>query len=122
MEIVRRENTELDSAQMARMVAQAAEDKKARNVVVLDMRGISPVTDYFIICSGFSSTQVKAIADHIEEKMDQIPVKKHHGEGYDNARWVLLDFGDVVAHVFHDHERSFYNLERLWGDAQVVDF
>lgn len=98
-------------------VAAAASDKKARNIVILDMQGISMVTDYYVICSAFSTTQVKAIADHIEENLklkNQPAIRK---EGYREGRWVLLDYGDCVVHIFVEEERAFYDLERLWGEA-----
>lgn len=99
-------------------VAEAASEKKARDIVVLDMIGISMVTDYFIICSANSTTQVKAIADHIEEKLDEQGVRPINKEGYREARWVLLDYGTCVVHIFVEEERQFYDLERLWGDAE----
>ena len=100
------------------LVAAAASDKKARDIVILNMQGISFVTDYFVICSANSTSQVQAIADNIEEKLDQQAIKLLHKEGYREARWVLLDYGSCVAHVFVEDDRRFYNLERLWGDAK----
>ena len=100
----------------------AAEDKKAKNIVVLDIEAISSVCDYFIICSGNSSTQVKAIAENIEERLEEQGINLIRKEGMAEARWILLDYGDFVFHVFLEEERNYYNLERLWGDAKVVDF
>lgn len=108
--------------EVASLIALAAEDKKARDVVVLDLRDISVVCDYFVILSGNSSTQVKAIAENIEESLEQKGIRVSRIEGKQDARWVLLDYGSVVAHVFQEAERSFYNLEHLWGDAKVVHF
>ncbi|MDI3257354.1 MAG: ribosome silencing factor [Kyrpidia sp.] len=111
------------SAQMARLAhlaADAAVDKKAGNVVILDIRELSIIADYFVICSGQSRTQVQAIADHVREKMEEHGALVRGVEGRDEARWILLDFGDVVVHVFREEEREFYHLERLWGDAPVV--
>lgn len=116
-----RDQIGLEAMEVAQLAAEAAADKKAGNVVVLDMKDVSSVTDYFVICSASNSIQVRAIADHIEEKLESIKSKRFHREGYDGARWILLDFGDVVVHVFHDQERDFYNLERLWGDAAIVN-
>lgn len=110
----------MEAAQLASVAAQAAQSKKAKDVVLLDMRGISSVTDYFVICHGSSAIQIRAIADHILEQMEALGAPRHHVEGYQNARWILLDFGDVVVHVFHENERGFYSLERLWGDAAAV--
>jgi ribosome-associated protein len=100
-------------------VAAAASDKKARDIVILDMQGISMVTDYFVICSANSTTQVQAIAEHMEEKLREQGVKTYHREGYREARWILLDFGSCIAHIFVEEDRRFYNLERLWNDAKL---
>lgn len=100
----------------------AASSKKAHDVKVLDVRGISPIADYFVICSGSSTTQVRAIADEVEDKLLQSGCCLLHKEGYDAARWILLDFGDVIIHIFHDEDRDFYGLERLWADAEVINF
>lgn len=118
----RKENGYLDAAQLIRAVAEAAEEKKARGLVILDVQGLSSVTDYFVICHGTSTVQVRAIAEHIRKKLIEQAVRYRHAEGLSEGRWALLDYGDVVVHVFHEHERHFYNLERLWGDAQVVHF
>lgn len=101
---------------------EAADSKKARDIKVLDIRDISPITDYFVICSGTSTIQVKAIADEVEEKLTEKGFYLYHKEGYNTARWILLDFGDVIVHVFHEEDRDFYNLERLWADAEVINF
>lgn len=104
---------------MPQLIAKAASDKKAFDIQILDMRNITLVTDYFIICSGNSTTQVKAIADNIDEKLTETGIKLLRKEGYNEARWILLDFGNCVVHVFLDDERRFYNLERLWGEAKT---
>ncbi len=108
--------------QVASFITEAAADKKARNVVVLDLHEISVVCDYFVICSGNSSTQVKAIAENIERQLKVEGIRVARIEGMRDARWILLDYGSVVAHVFLEEERAFYNLEHLWGDARVVYF
>lgn len=104
-----------------RVAVRAADEKKAENIVALNMKGISLVADYFMICHGNSEKQVQAIAREIKEKAEeqQIPVKRL--EGFDEAKWVLVDLGDVVVHVFHKDDRAYYNLERLWGDAPLED-
>jgi ribosome-associated protein len=107
----------LNSRAKALLAAEAAEDKRACDVVVLDVSAVTLVSDYFVICSGTSRVQIKAIADGVREKLSERGVKLHHQEGYDTATWILLDYGDVVVHVFNEHEREFYDLERLWGDA-----
>lgn len=99
----------------------AADDKKAENIIVLNMKGISLIADYFVICHGNSDKQVQAIAREIKEKVYEKGYDIKRLEGFDEARWVLVDLGDVVVHVFHREERSYYNLERLWGDAPIED-
>lgn len=112
----------VESAYSAQVAALSADDKKGKDVRILDIRSISTVADYFVICSGTSSTHIRAIADNVEDQLSLLGLKLHHAEGYHNGRWILLDFIDVVVHVMHDEERSFYNLERLWGDAREVTF
>jgi len=102
------------------IAVQAAEDKKAIDITVLDIREISVIADYFIICSGRSGTQVQAIVENIQERLERDNVVTLRREGFREGNWVLLDYGDVIIHVFRESERQFYNLERLWGDAQVV--
>ncbi|HWI52615.1 MAG TPA: ribosome silencing factor, partial [Symbiobacteriaceae bacterium] len=98
------------------------DEKKGKDVRILDIRSISSVADYFVICTGTSATHVRAIVDFVEEKLTEFGLRLHHMEGYQNGRWILLDFSDVVVHVMQAEERSFYNLERLWGDAPEVAF
>jgi ribosome-associated protein len=112
----------LDSKLAISIACNAAENKQAIDIKVLDIKDISPIADYFIICSGNSSTQVKAIADEIEDKLTESGFPISHREGYDTARWILLDFGDIIIHVFHNEDREFYDIERLWADAEVVNF
>jgi ribosome-associated protein len=105
---------------MEQMV-DAVEDKKAINVVTLNLEGISLIADYFIICHGNSETQVQAIASSVRDKAGELSLRVRGIEGMNTARWVLVDLGDVVVHIFHRDEREFYNLERLWSDAKVVE-
>jgi len=109
----------LQSLKLAREAADLALSKKAEDIVILDLRGISTVTDFFVICSGSSDTHVKAISDAIESGLEAKGVRKWHIEGYRHRRWVLLDYVDVVVHVFNHKIREFYLLERLWGDAKI---
>jgi ribosome-associated protein len=109
----------LTSLKLAREAANLALSKKAEDVVILDLRGLSTVTDFFVICSGSSDTHVRAISDAIEDGLEAKGVRKWHIEGYTHRRWVLLDYVDVVVHVFHHKTREFYLLERLWGDAEI---
>ncbi len=110
------ENT-MSSADLAQIAAAAASEKKAQNIIIMDMRQTLPVTDYFVIASGTSTTQVQAIADAVEEKLEEAGIRILHKEGYREAQWILLDYGYFVAHIFVNEERQFYNLERLWADA-----
>jgi ribosome-associated protein len=105
---------------MSEMV-DAVEDKKAMNVVTMDLQGVSLIADYFVICHGNSETQVQAIATSVRDKAGELGVRVRGLEGMNTARWVLIDLGDVIVHVFHRDEREFYNLERLWSDAKIVE-
>ncbi|MDR7486194.1 MAG: ribosome silencing factor [Armatimonadota bacterium] len=103
----------------ALLAAEIAEAKRAEDVVVLDLRALTLVTDYFVICTGASRVQIRAIADAIAEALDAQHVRGVR-EGDESAQWVLLDYGDAVVHIFGPEARAFYRLERLWGDAPVV--
>ena len=98
-------------------VAELAHERKAYDVIVLDLRGISSATDFFVLASGNSDVQVKAIAEHISEQLRVEGTRANHVEGLQGGRWVLLDYIDFVVHVFHPQARDFYQLENLWGDA-----
>ena len=100
---------------------RAALDKKAADVVVLDLRNTSAFTDFFVLCSGTSQRQVKAIADAVEETLRAAKVRPAHVEGYDRADWILMDFFTFIVHVFTPQTRTFYALERLWGDAERIE-
>ena len=108
------------AADVARAV-RAALDKKASDVVVLDLRSTPAFTDHFVLCSGQNPRQVKAIADAIEDAMRAAKVKPSHIEGYDRAEWILMDFFTFIVHVFSPQTREFYSLERLWGDAERIE-
>ena len=108
--------TAKETAERAR---QACEEHKASDVLVLDIAS-SVVADYFVIAAGRSRLQVQAIADAVAEALEEAGVRLHHREGYESARWVLLDFGDVVVHVFSEEDRQFYALERLWVDEETI--
>lgn len=104
---------------LLKQILDLAFEKKAVELVAMDVRGLSSVTDFFIICSGDSEPQVKAITDNIRRGT---PQKPHHLEGYENLNWVLLDYFDIVVHVFGKDERDYYNIEKLWADAPMTEF
>ena len=112
--------TTLDARTLVQAVVEAAGEKKAGDIVVLDIGAVSVICDYFVIASGRSTTHVKAIGEHVEKRMAALGVPWPRREGFPEGRWVLLDYGDVVVHLFVESEREFYNLERLWQDARVV--
>lgn len=101
-------------------VFEALEERKAVDAVALDLRSLSDATDFFVIASGTSDTHVRAIAQHVVERMTELGRRPHHVEGMNAGRWALLDFVDFVVHVFHPTLREFYQLERLWADAPTV--
>ncbi len=103
------------------MAADLSLSKKADNVLILDLRRLTSITDFFVICSASTDRQVKAIAEAIESGLQEKNVKPWHREGMENLQWVLLDYVDVVAHIFQEHTRQFYSLERLWGDAEIIE-
>jgi ribosome-associated protein len=103
------------------LVVDAADDKKAMNIVTLNLQGVSMIADYFVICHGNSETQVQSIATEVRKKAEEQGTKVRGLEGMNTARWVLVDLGDVVVHVFHRDDREYYNIERLWSDAKVVE-
>jgi ribosome-associated protein len=111
----------LTARTIASRIADLMLSKKAHDIVVLDLRKLTSATDYFVICSADSDTQVKAVADAIRGGMEESGEFVWHYEGYHALRWIVLDYVDVVAHIFYKAERAFYNLERLWGDAKKTE-
>jgi ribosome-associated protein len=108
------------TAEVKRAV-RAALDKKATDVVVLDLRHTPAFTDFFVLCSGQNQRQVKAIADHVEETLRDAKLRAAHVEGYDRSEWILMDFFTFIVHIFAPNTREFYALERLWGDAERIE-
>lgn len=106
----------LKSDEKLDIIKRACEDKKGIDLKVLNIRKLTPIADYFVIVSGNSSAQVIALADEIEEKISKAGETEFSKEGYRGGRWILLDLGDIVVHIFHKEEREFYDLERLWTD------
>lgn len=111
----------MNSRDKALAIAQAADAKKAEDIVILEMANLTLIADYFVICHANNPIQVRAIVDGVEEELAQLGHPPSHREGYDEALWVLLDFDDVVLHVFLARERDYYALERLWGDARRLE-
>ncbi|MQR95498.1 ribosome silencing factor [Fictibacillus phosphorivorans] len=107
--------------ELMELVVKTADDKRAENIAVLDMEGISLVADYFVICHGNSEKQVQAIARELKDVALENDIQIRRMEGFDHARWVLIDLANIVVHVFHRDDRSYYNLEKLWGDANKID-
>ncbi len=112
---------EIDSKDKAVLSATVAEGKKAKDVIILDIHGLTTIADYFLICSGESTRQVKAIADAIEEALSKKRSFPSHIEGLKEAKWVLMDYGNLIVHIFDRETRHYYELERLWGDASLVE-
>ncbi len=106
---------------MARAAAAAIEDKKGDSVTLLDVSDLIQITDVFVIASGSSNRHVRTLADAVEERLREMGRKPYRREGLSEARWVLLDYGDVVVHLFQPDDRRLYDLERLWGDAEPME-
>jgi ribosome-associated protein len=111
----------LESKELVEIVVEHIQDKKGYDIKVLDLRELSAMADYFIICSADANVQVKAIADEVDKKLRKDGIKCYHREGYNSLNWVLLDYFDVIVHVFKKDAREFYNLEKLWGDAKIEE-
>lgn len=113
----------MDSKDLAYMITEYIFNKKGSEVKILDLKNLTAIADYFVICSADSDTQVKAISDEISKKLGEQGIKTWHTEGYSTLNWVLMDYFDVVVHIFKNEARRYYNLEKLWGDApsEVVE-
>ena len=105
-----------------KLIAECASDKKATEITVLDMRKVANVCDYFIICTGNTDRQVRAVALGIEEKSQEMNLRSPKKQGLNDSRWIVMDFGDVVVHIFEKFTREFYGLDYLWQDAKKVDW
>ncbi|WP_247231303.1 ribosome silencing factor [Telluribacter sp. SYSU D00476] len=117
-----RKNKEVSSQELCQLVAKGMMEKKAQEIAILDLRNVkNAVADYFVICSGNSDTQIDAIADSVEEEVYKTSgIDPWHKEGKTNREWILIDYVDVVAHVFKKDRRKYYDLEELWGDAELT--
>jgi len=110
------------SYELVKKIVKALDDKKAQSIEVIDIEEVSQIADYFVICTGTSSTHVKALADEVEfQAGGQESDIGFHKEGYGSASWILLDYKDVIVHIFYGETRDFYNLEHLWADGKKVD-
>jgi ribosome-associated protein len=110
----------LTSKKLSQKLAQLSWEKKGNNILILDVKGLTDVTDYFVLVTAESDPHVKAISDYLQDKLEKEKLKAWHKEGYQNLQWVLLDYIDVVVHIFREHTRQFYELEKLWGDARII--
>lgn len=113
--------TENSIKKEAGIAVMALEDKKAEDIRVINIETVSVIADYFIIATGTNANQIKAMADEVEEKLGRAGFMLKQKEGYEHANWVLLDFGDVIVHIFDKENRFFYDLERIWRDGKVME-
>lgn len=111
----------IESSKMAKMAIEALEDKKAEDIRLINIAEISVLGDYFIIASGTNRSQIQALADNVQEKLGRAGTHVKQVEGYESANWVLMDFGDIIVHVFDKENRLFYNLERIWRDGKIME-
>lgn len=111
----------MNSKEIAKLAITALEDKKAEDIKVIDISEVSVIADYFIIANGTNRSQIQALSDNVEEMLGKAGVHLRQIEGYDNANWVLLDFQDVIIHVFDKENRLFYDLERIWRDGKLIE-
>ena len=107
--------------EMAKIAFEALEDKKGENVCAIDISSVSVLADYFVIANGNSDSQVRALVDNVEEKMHKAGYELKEQEGNNSGTWVLLDYGDLIIHIFDRENRQFYNLERIWSDGKRID-
>lgn len=112
---------EKNSKEMAKIAVAALEEKKAKDIKILDISGVSVLADYFIIASGSNRNQVQAMADEAQEKLYKAGYEAKHVEGYQTANWILMDYQDIIVHIFDEENRLFYDLERIWRDGSLVE-
>lgn len=108
------------SKKMVLAAIDALEDKKAENIQIIDIHEVSPLADYFVIANGSNRNQVQALADNVEELLGKLGYERRPVEGYDSANWILLDYKDIIIHIFDQDNRHFYDLERIWKDGKIV--
>lgn len=112
---------EITSIDMAKAAYKALDDKQGLNIKVLDISGVSTIADYFVIASGSNENQVKALVDNTEQEMAKLGCEIRQVEGYNTANWILLDYNDIIIHVFNQQDRLFYDLERIWRDGKEIE-
>ncbi len=110
----------MNSNEMTKIAIAALDDKKAKDIKVIDISNVSVMADYFIIASGTNRNQVQAMANSVEEKLHEQGIHPRQVEGYQAANWILMDFNDIIVHVFNEEDRLFYNLEKIWMDGKVI--
>ena len=111
----------MDSKKMTALAIKAIEDKKGMDIRVIDIQGVSPIADYFVIASGSNNNQVKAMADNVEEMLGRAGCEMRQKEGYDTASWILMDYNDIIVHIFSEEDRLFYDLDKIWRDGKLID-
>ena len=107
--------------EMAKLACRALDDKKGKDIKVIDIHEVSVIADYFVIASGTNSNQVQAIVDNVEEQLGRAGFEAKQIEGNRNSSWILMDYGDIIVHIFSKEDRLFYDLERIWRDGKIVD-
>ena len=122
MSIIKKgEQTMNKSAEMAKLAIEALEDKKAEEIKVIDISEVSVIADYFIIAGGTNRSQIQALSDNVDEKLTRAGYPSRQIEGYDTANWILMDFQDIIVHIFDKENRLLYDLERIWRDGKQID-
>jgi len=109
-----------EAKELADKITEALSDKKGQDIDVIEMAKVSILSDYFVICSGTSTTHIKSLADEVDFVLSKDGIQPLHREGFSTARWILLDYGSVIVHIFHEEERQYYSLERLWSDGTIT--
>lgn len=111
----------MTSKEMAKIALLALEEKKGADIKIIDISNVSVMADYFIIANGSNRNQVQALADMVEEMLHDVGIRPRQVEGYQTANWILMDFNDIIVHVFNEEDRLFYNLEKIWLDGKLID-
>lgn len=111
----------MEQKSLSLQVYKALDDRKGHNIKVLDVQGLTTIADYFVIATGTSTRHASALAESVEDELSKLGLEPNHKEGYQTGEWILLDYSDVIVHVFTEHTREFYKLEKMWKDAQIVE-